>query len=107
MLTAVPQNLPWSTSPALYGFRYLVSPCASNFSPAMPEVTFRSFDWISDKKIDKASVLSGGLLQSMPSDGLGTGAKESPWEARPGCRSVLEGDQLYVNADKKLPKSPN
>jgi hypothetical protein len=67
--------------------------------PTMPEVNFRCFDWISDKKIDKASVLSGGLLQSMPSDGLGTGAKESPWEARPDI-DVLEGDQLYVDADQ-------
>jgi hypothetical protein len=67
--------------------------------PTMPEVNFRCFDWISDKKIDKASILSGGLLQSMPSEGLGTGAKESPWEARPDL-DLLEGDQLYVDANQ-------
>jgi hypothetical protein len=71
--------------------------------PTMPEVNFRCFDWISDKKIDKASVLSGGLLQSMPPDGLGTGleagGKESPWEARPDVGD-LEGDQLYVDAEQ-------
>lgn len=65
----------------------------------MDEVNFRCFDWISEKEIDKASVLSGGLLQSMPADGLGAGqgigAKESPWEARPDV-DLLEGDQLYV-----------
>ncbi len=67
--------------------------------PAMPEVNFRCFDWVLDKKIDKASVLTDGLLCSMPLDGLGAGAKDSPWEARPNV-DALEGDLLYIDANQ-------